>query len=1285
MLNPGNSNQIKQTTGKNNRWLFIVLLFVCITLIMSGRWLLTSPSGLQWLLSAVSRVSANSIVFEGIQGSLSSMQINLIRFTSSDLHLTLQGTELDWQPDKLLSGKLLINVLSAQDVEVRSFPSSTSTSASLPESLRLPLSMRIDKLSVVALRVWTKESDIPDFSATELSVRLESDGQRHYLSDLFVNFEDGTLKASAQINGDRPFDLSAQANLISALDSTGIESSKIDLHTDITGNLEQVNLKINGSGAGVNADADMQLLPYDLFPVSVLRLSIAGFNPNIFLSQAPDADLTLHAELHKNTGGQLVGKIAVKNKAVASLDRGGLPLLEIYSQAILSTESLELNDLLIRFVDNGIVSGDFSWQMKESSGSVDLAVKQLNPCSLDARLRSAHINGSIKLIGDTKTQRGVLTLKDNTFNLDAKILHSADVVMLEELYLSRDQSLLTGKGKLDLNNLQRFEFKGGVRHFNFSDFLQSPSSDLNATIKLTGNLMPRISGLVDFKIENSKLAKQPVAGNGQIAFNDLKQIKGMLELSVGSNHVRALGGFGRPGESMQLDIVAPVLSQIGFDLNGALNARVRLSGSLVSPKIGFEINGKNLSLPGKHQLTSLIASGNLDDRVIVVKIEADDYRTENETHLQYLNIDVMGTRSAHTLVASARINDDFAIELDAAGELANLKQTDSALRWIGKISQFSATGPLPFRLLMPTSLELSPEHVSLGASKFALAGGEAHIKMAQWTPEKWFSQGDFTGIALNAKNDSTKKQKALHLGGNWHITSAMHLTSSLQIIREKGDWVLPGETPLSLGLQVLQLSANATNGELSGELFLEGERIGKTKASITLPLAQSNAGWTITPDAALNGQITMNVDDIAWIGNILDDTISSSGQFSLQAGIGGTFGKPEIQGRISGENLALALLDQGVRLEQGKLAADFDQSSLRIDKLNFAAPIESPPRDRLLSRLKLTKETGNLSISGVIGLSGNDSNMKIELDHLPLARQSNYWIIVSGNGHARFNKKMLAIGGEMIADAGLLAEPPTGRPQLADDILIGEEPQSTPDKSLLNLNFTLDLGKQFYIRASGLEGRLAGQLRLQNDAKRGLSAKGSIATHKAIFEAYGQRLKVKRGIVNFYGPLDNPGLNVLAVREKLPVEAGIEVIGTVRRPKIRLVSTPNVPDSEKLSWIVLGRPPHAGGVDTSLLLTAASSILSGQPGGGITDQISQALGVDEISVRQTGNGNPLTHQIGTIGKRLSSRAYISYERSLTAATVGVTKLTYNLTPSISIVTQAGVDSAIDIFYTFQFD
>jgi len=35
--------------------------------------------------------------------------------------------------------------------------------------------------------------------------------------------------------------------------------------------------------------------------------------------------------------------------------------------------------------------------------------------------------------------------------------------------------------------------------------------------------------------------------------------------------------------------------------------------------------------------------------------------------------------------------------------------------------------------------------------------------------------------------------------------------------------------------------------------------------------------------------------------------------------------------------------------------------------------------------------------------------------------------------------------------------------------------------------------------------------------------------------------------------------------------------------------------------------------------------------------------------------------------------------------MGITKLTYNLTPKITVVTQAGEDSAADLFYTIQFD
>ena len=135
----------------------------------------------------------------------------------------------------------------------------------------------------------------------------------------------------------------------------------------------------------------------------------------------------------------------------------------------------------------------------------------------------------------------------------------------------------------------------------------------------------------------------------------------------------------------------------------------------------------------------------------------------------------------------------------------------------------------------------------------------------------------------------------------------------------------------------------------------------------------------------------------------------------------------------------------------------------------------------------------------------------------------------------------------------------------------------------------------FFLRVAGLEGRLDGSLQLYNDDKNGLSAIGSIATKKTTYRAYGQDLTVERGIVNFHGPLDDPGLNVRAVRKGLAVEAGVEVAGSVRHPKIQLVATPQVPDTEKLSLDRTGAAhPTPAGLDSSLLLIAASSILGGE-------------------------------------------------------------------------------------------
>ena len=160
---------------------------------------------------------------------------------------------------------------------------------------------------------------------------------------------------------------------------------------------------------------------------------------------------------------------------------------------------------------------------------------------------------------------------------------------------------------------------------------------------------------------------------------------------------------------------------------------------------------------------------------------------------------------------------------------------------------------------------------------------------------------------------------------------------------------------------------------------------------------------------------------------------------------------------------------------------------------------------------------------------------------------------------------------------------------------------------------------------------------------------------------------------------------------------------TIRRRSSgpRLVSSPNVSDTEKLAWLVLGKPTLSGGSeDADVLFTAASVLLSDADAVPVQQQIANAVGLDEISVssRTTssttgstggfsyrgGESDSVTTQVVTLGKRLSDKLYLSYEQGLADATQTV-KLTNQLSRRWSAVARAGDDNALDFYYTLFFD
>jgi hypothetical protein len=83
----------------------------------------------------------------------------------------------------------------------------------------------------------------------------------------------------------------------------------------------------------------------------------------------------------------------------------------------------------------------------------------------------------------------------------------------------------------------------------------------------------------------------------------------------------------------------------------------------------------------------------------------------------------------------------------------------------------------------------------------------------------------------------------------------------------------------------------------------------------------------------------------------------------------------------------------------------------------------------------------------------------------------------------------------------------------------------------------------------------------------GFTGRGQLYTVNGTYFAYGQKLTIDPGRLIFDGPLDNPALDIVALRRGGAVEAGVAVTGTVRVPVITLTSNPPVPDNEKLAWV----------------------------------------------------------------------------------------------------------------------
>jgi translocation and assembly module TamB len=234
----------------------------------------------------------------------------------------------------------------------------------------------------------------------------------------------------------------------------------------------------------------------------------------------------------------------------------------------------------------------------------------------------------------------------------------------------------------------------------------------------------------------------------------------------------------------------------------------------------------------------------------------------------------------------------------------------------------------------------------------------------------------------------------------------------------------------------------------------------------------------------------------------------------------------------------------------------------------------------------------------------------------------------------------------------------------------------------LRVGVNIDLGQRLRLRGRGLDTRLVGKLAVTSPQGR-LALNGEVRAADGQYAAYGQKLDIERGVIAFTGALENPRLDILAIRPNLDVEVGVQVEGTAQAPRVRLVSTPEMSEYDKLSWLVLGRAPEGlGQTDIALLQRAALALLAGE-GQGVDAQLLASLGLDEFSVRQVESGD-VRDTVVSLGKQLSRRWYVGYERGVNDTT-GSWQLIYRAARRFTLRAQSGEDNSLDAIWTWRWN
>lgn len=513
----------------------------------------------------------------------------------------------------------------------------------------------------------------------------------------------------------------------------------------------------------------------------------------------------------------------------------------------------------------------------------------------------------------------------------------------------------------------------------------------------------------------------------------------------------------------------------------------------------------------------------------------------------------------------------------------------------------------------------------------------------------------------------------LKLAARVDVRAAERMDADIVFERREGDLHIAGPDGTQLlGLSELRLAVTAHDGVWNFSPTLRGRTIGEISGAVKVQ-STPDRRWP-QPEAPIAGAVKLQVSDIGIWSTWVPAGWRLAGEVSGTATVSGTFGTPLFDGALGAQRLAVRNLLQGINLSDGQMALKLAGETASIERFTFKGG------------------DGTVDIRGSALLSQAPvARLTLKAERFRVLGRVDRQLTTSGTAELEMGSEQARLSGRFLLDELRFDASRSAAPTLDEDVAVrrpGEAAQQVADAGAgksrypWNVNIEIDAGNNARFKGWGLDTALRGQIRVRTNAQGRPEVLGVINAVDGKFASYGQKLDIERGVVQFTGALGNPTLDVLALRPLLDnaVKVGVTVTGPVQNLRIRLYSSPDLSDNDKLAWLMLGRAPDTlGRNDAALLQRAAVALLSGD-GEAPTDSLMKALGIDDVSLKSS--DTDVRETVVAIGKQLSSRWYVGYERGVNATT-GTWQLIYRAAQKFTLRAQTGSENSIDVIWSWR--